>query len=152
MAGEQYNGPDFGFTNTGKSTLNKGNNTYVTTINDPNILHQFASYNALFTLSALSEDDLKNTPTLLNSKAHDIIVGSSGIGTDVNQSSPAANLAKATDGATLSDRLVSAALQSRQTLGKNRDLYMRRVTLNSIPGLNEKRRLTSVTQINMEII
>ena len=97
MANE-YNGPDFAGTITEKGTLNKGNDTYVTTINDPNSLHQFASYNSLFTLSALSQRDLEDTPTLLKSKAHDIIVRSSGIGADVNQSSPATDLAKATEG------------------------------------------------------
>ena len=147
-----YNGPDFGFGNTEKSTLNKGNDTYVTTINDPNALHQFASYTSLFTLSALSQDDLEDTTTLLNSKPHDVILRSSGIGTDVNQSSPATDLVKATKGATLSKRQLSALSKSRQTLGKNRDLYIRNVTMNSIPGLNEKRRLTSVTQISMEVI
>jgi hypothetical protein len=147
-----YNGPEYGFGNTEKSTLNKGNDTYVTTINDPNALHQFASYTSLFTLSALSQDDLEDTTTLLNSKPHDVILRSSGIGTDVNQSSPATDLVKATKGATLSKRQLSALSKSRQTLGKNRDLYIRNVTMNSIPGLNEKRRLTSVTQISMEVI
>ena len=147
-----YNGPEYGFGNTEKSTLNKGNDTYVTTINDPNALHQFASYTSLFTLSALSQDDLEDTTTLLNSKPHDVILRSSGIGTDVNQSSPATDLAKATKGTTLSERQLSALSKSRQTLGKNRDLYIRNVTMNSIPGLNEKRRLTSVTQISMEVI
>jgi hypothetical protein len=146
-----YNGPEYGFGNTEKSTLNKGNDTYVTTINDPNALHQFASYTSLFTLSALSQDDLEDTTTLLNSKPHDVILRSSGIGTDVNQSSPATDLVKATKGATLSKRQLSALSKSRQTLGKNRDLYIRNVTMNSIPGLNEKRRLTSVTQISMEV-
>ena len=73
MAETQYNGPDFGETITGKTTLNKTNDIYITTINDPNILHQFASYTALFTLSALSRDDLANTKILLNSKPHDVI-------------------------------------------------------------------------------
>jgi len=147
-----YNGPDAGFGNTEKSTLNKGNDTYVTTINDPNTLHQFASYTSLFTLSALSQRDLEDTPTLLKSKPHDIIVRSSGIGTDVNQSSPAEDLAKATEGTTLNERQTKALFKSRQTLGRNRDLYIRNVTMNSVPGLNDKRRLTSVTQISMEIV
>ena len=151
MANE-YNGPDFAGTITEKGTLNKGNDTYVTTINDPNSLHQFASYNSLFTLSALSQRDLEDTPTLLKSKAHDIIVRSSGIGADVNQSSPATDLAKATEGTTLNKRQKEALFKSRRTLGRNRDLYIRNVTMNSIPGLNDKRRLTSVTQISMEII
>jgi len=146
-----YNGPDFGFGNTEKSTLNKGNDIYVTTINDPNALHQFASYTSLFTLSALSQDDLEDTTTLLNSKPHDIILRSSGIGPTEN-----------TDRAPLSaedkkiidknERLKGAVEKSRSTLSANRDLYIRNVTMNSIPGLNDKRRLTSVTQISMEII
>ena len=154
MANE-YNGPDFAGTITEKGTLNKGKDIYVTTINDPNALHQFASYNSLFTLSALSQRDLEDTPTLLNSKPHDIIVRSSGIGTDVNQSSPATDLRKAFDdvpGSRENKRLLSAALKSRETLGRNRDLYIKNVIMNSIPGLNEKRRLTSVTQISMEVI
>ena len=146
-----YNGPDAGFGNTEKSTLNKGNDIYVTTINDPNTLHQFASYTSLFTLSALSQRDLEDTTTLLNSKPHDIIVRSSGIGPTEN-----------TDRAPLSaedkkildknERLQGAVEKSRSTLSKNRDLYIRNVTMNSVPGLNDKRRLTSVTQISMEII
>lgn len=149
------NGSDDGFGNTEKSTLNKKNDIYVTTINDPNSLHQFASYNTLFTLSALSEDDLKNTTTLLNSKPHDIIVRSSGIGPDANQSSPATDLRKAFDdvpGSKENKRLLGAAFKSRQTLGRNRDLYIKSVNMNSIPGLNEKRRLTSVTEIRMDIV
>ena len=146
-----YNGPDFGFGNTQKSTLNKGKDIYVTTINDPNQLHQFASYNSLFTLSALSQNDLEDTTTLLNSKPHDIILRSSGIGPTEN-----------TDRAPLSaedkkildknERLRGAVDKSRSTLTANRDLYINNVSMNSIPGLNEKRRLTSVTQISMEVI
>ena len=148
---DYYNGPDFGETITEKSTLNKGNDIYVTTINDPNTLHQFASYNSLFTLSALSQADLEDTTTLLNSKPHDIILRSSGIGPTEN-----------TDRAPLSaedkkildknERLQGAVEKSRSTLSKNRDLYIRSVTMNSVPGLNDKRRLTSVTQISMEIV
>ena len=53
--------------------------TFVHTVNDPNQLNQFASYTPLFTLSALSQADLENTKTLLNSKPHDIIIKSGGI-------------------------------------------------------------------------
>jgi len=151
MAETQYNGPDFGETITGKTTLNKTNDVYITTINDPNILHQFASYTSLFTLSALSRDDLANTKTVLNSKPHDVILRSSGIG-------PTENLDRAPlrpeDKKILegNERLQSAVEKSRTVLQRNRDLYIRNVSMNSIPGLNEKRRLTSVTQITMEIV
>jgi len=147
----QYNGADFGETITGKSTLNKNNNIYVTTINDNNTLHQFASYTSLFTLSALGQEDLEDTPTLLNSKPHDIIVRSSGIGpTENSERRPLS----AEDKKIIekNDRLKGAVEKSRNTLSQNRDMYIRNVSMNSIPGLNDKRRLTSVTQINMEIV
>ena len=146
-----YNGPDFGFGNTEKGTLNKGNDIYVSTINDPNALHQFASYTSLFTLSALSQADLEDTTTLLNSKPHDIILRSSGIGPTENtgRAPLSAEDKKILD---KNERLKGAVEKSRSTLSANRDLYIRNVTMNSIPGLNEKRRLTSVTQISMEII
>ena len=138
--------------NSTKSTINKTDETYVTDISDPNMLFEFASYNTLFTLSGLGKKDLENTDTLLKSKPHDIIARSSGIGTDANQSSPAVNLAEATAGANISDRQKQAILKSREVLGKNRDIYIKSVTMNSLPGLNEKRRLTSVTDITMELV
>ena len=132
-----------------KSTLKK--DVYATIINDPNTLHQFASYTSLFTLSALSQDDLENTTTMLNSKAHDIIVRSSGIGpTENSERQPLS----ASDKKIIekNDRLKGAIDKSRNTLSANRDMYIRNVTMNSIPGLNDKRRLTSVTQMTIDIV
>ena len=43
----------------GKYTRVFKNEKYVTDISDPNVLFDFASYNSLFTLSALSQDDLQ---------------------------------------------------------------------------------------------
>ena len=56
----------------------KTTKTYVENVSDPNQLHQYASYNTLFTLSALSEAELKDTRTL-DGVPHDIIIKSSGI-------------------------------------------------------------------------
>ena len=127
------------------------NEKYVTNISDPNVLFDFASYNALFTLSALSKEDLEDTKTLLNAKPHDVIIRSSGIGPNENQSTPDLS---AEDRKTIekNERLQGAINKSQETLRRNRDLYFRSVTMNSIPGLNEKRRLTSVTQIQMEVV
>ena len=50
------------------------------------------------------------------------------------------------------ERLQGAIDKSRTVLSRNRDLYIRNVQMNSIPGLNEKRRLTSVTQMTIEIV
>jgi hypothetical protein len=110
-----------------KRTVNKKSDIYVTTINDPNTLHQFASYTSLFTLSALSQNDLENTTTMLNSKAHDIIVRSSGIGpTENSERQPLS----ASDKKTIekNDRLKGAIDKSRNTLSANRDMYIRNVT------------------------
>ena len=147
----EYNGPDFGETITEKSTLNKTNEQFITTINAPNLLHQFASYTQLFTLSALSRDDLVNTAELLNSRPHDIILRSSGIGPNENNER---NALTPGDRKILeeNERLQGAVEKSRTVLERNRDLFIRSVSMNSIPGLNEKRRLTSVTQIEMEIV
>ena len=136
-----------------KSTINKvdGSKQYVTDISDPNVLYDFASYTTLFTLSGLGKKDLENTSTLLKSKPHDIIVRSSGIGPNENQGRSEIN----TENKKIineNDRLKGALDKSKKVLSQNRDLYIRSVTMNSLPGLNEKRRLTSVAEITMEIV
>ena len=136
----------------GQFTRKVKNDVYVQNISDPNMLFDFASYNSLFTLSGLSQRELEDTTQLLRAKAHDIIVKSAGIGPTENQSSPAENLARAFKGIKTNERVRGATIKSREVLGKNRDLYFKNVTMTSIPGLNEKRRLTSVTNIQMEII
>ena len=55
------------------------NKIFVHDVSTPNELHKFASYNALFTLSALNQADIENTKTLLTSRPHDIIIKSGGI-------------------------------------------------------------------------
>jgi len=146
-----YNGPDFGLTIEGPSTLNKTNEQFITTINAPNLLHQFASYTSLFTLSALSRNDLVNTTSLLDSKPHDIILRSGGIGPNENQTR---NPLTPEDKKILDEsvRIKGGIEKSRDTLQRNRDLYIKSVNMNSVPGLNDKRRLTSVTQIEINIV
>jgi hypothetical protein len=134
-----------------KSTINKTDETYVTNISDPNMLFEFASYNTLFTLSGLGKKDLENTATLLKSKPHDIIARSSGIGANENQGSPELNTENKKT-INQNERLKGAVDKSRNVLSQNRDLYIKSVIMNSLPGLNEKRRLTSVTDITMEIV
>ena len=56
----------------------------VVDISEPNQLFKYASYNVLFTLSALNQAELENTKLLLQSAPHDIIARSSGIGPDAN--------------------------------------------------------------------
>ena len=124
----------------------------------PNVLHKFASYNTIFTLSALSTREIRNPKLFFNSAPHDIIARSGGIGASANRNEkPAfeqdnqftdetkATIAKST---ALRDALGRASTEFM----KNNDLYFKNVEMTSIPGLNDKRRLTSVTNIMMELV
>ena len=46
----------------------------------PNPLHKYASYNALFTLSALTEGQIKSGSYLTDTKLYSVIARSAGIG------------------------------------------------------------------------
>ena len=69
---------------TKTKTSTEPNHTFLHNISDPNQLFKYASYNVLFTLSALSQNNLEDVSTLLNSKLHDIIIRSAGIGPFAN--------------------------------------------------------------------
>jgi len=139
-------GPNGKFKKTVKKEREK-----VFNLSDQNALHDFASYNALFTLSGLSENDLSSTKELLNSKPHDIIIKSAGIGPTENASESRLG-PKDRKIVESNERLQGAIEKSQEVLRRNRDLYFRSVTMNTLPGLNAKRRLTSVTEIAMEVI
>jgi hypothetical protein len=65
------NNPDFSPTTKKESQSAQGISS--------NVLHKFASYNTIFTLSGISEEELKNQ-TYLSNVPHDIIARSGGIG------------------------------------------------------------------------
>ena len=124
---------------------------------DDNVLHQFASYNTLFTLSALSTREIRNPKIFFQSKPHDIIAQSAGIGAGANsfngppsESSPFSDESKKT--ITKSKSLRDSLNRATTEFSKNNDLYFRDVQMISIPGYNDKRRLTSVTNIKMELV
>ena len=130
---------------------------YVYDVSDPNPLEKFASYSVLFTLSALGKADLEDTK-FLNGPPHDIIIKSSGIsGANDNRTGTGLNAENKrtvygnlhTDG---NKELGNALDNARKTFGKDRDMYFQSVDMTAIPGPNEKRRLTSVTNINMTIV
>ena len=123
----------------------------------PNVLHKFASYNTLFTLSALSTREIRNPKLFFTSAPHDIIARSGGIGAAANSNTaPPGERERFTEdtketirkNATLRDALN----RSTTEFYKNNDLYFKNVEMTSIPGLNDKRRLTSVTNIMMELV
>jgi len=136
----------------------KARTTKVNVKPDPNVLHQFASYNTLFTLSALNRKEIRNPGLFFSSAPHDIIARSGGIGSAANSNSvPDSIGADRFTEDTKETIRKSAALRdalnrSTTEFNKNNDLYFKNVEMTSVPGLNEKRRLTSVTNIKMELV
>ncbi len=150
-----------------------GKDTYLFNISEDNQLFKYASYNTLFTLSALSQAELESPKTILNSKLHDIIVRSAGIGpgdtTNKGKLDPYGSGygggewgGKGREGGGLSkenqeiiakhERMRKTHEKSQQEFRKNNDMYFRNVEMNSVPGYNEERRLTTVAKISMDIV
>jgi hypothetical protein len=145
-----------------KVTTSTTTRQFVQNRTEPNVLHEYASYNALFTLSALSQNDLLDTKALLDSTPHDIIIKSGGIGAEANQRGYGPlDARQGRGGETLSadnKKLVSSNERLAKTLGKaraefmkNKDLYFNSVRLSSVNGHNSDRPLTNVSNITMEI-
>ena len=76
----KYNGPDFGFVKNAKTMTDpyteaayarKRSINEISKKTDPNVLHKFASYNTLFTLSALSTREIRNPKLFFTSAPHD---------------------------------------------------------------------------------
>ena len=162
----KYNGPDFGFVKNAKTMTDpyteaayarKRSINEISKKTDPNVLHKFASYNTLFTLSALSTREIRNPKLFFTSAPHDIIARSGGIGAAANTNNrPPGERERFTEDTKETIRK-SAALRdalnrSTTEFYKNNDLYFKNVEMTSIPGLNDKRRLTSVTNIMMELV
>lgn len=171
---KNFNGPDAGFfiNNTKKIVTKDSSSPYRGPAGpyrrqsknekpqdpDPNILHKFASYNTLFTLSALSQSEIQNPKTFFTSKPHDIIAQSGGIGATANyrQGPPGGggrgltgdNKRIIEENTNVRDALYRATLE----FDKNNDLYFENVSITTIPGYNEKRRLTSATNITMTVV
>ena len=141
---------------TKTTTSTEPNHTFLHNISDPNQLFKYASYNVLFTLSALSQSNLEDVSTLLNSKPHDIIIRSAGIGPTANtkEGPPGQDILSPENRKTVNnnEKMKKALEYSQVEFQKNNDMYFKNVEMNSIPGLNEERRMTSVTKIQMEIV
>ena len=146
MKQKDYNVSNYAYTNTAKentTTKNKIDESRIV----PNALFKYASYNTLFTLSALTQAELENPETLLKGGIHDIIARSGGIGNP----NPTDNLSAENKGQIKSELGQQALGDARENLKRGRDLYFSKVEMINVPGLNERRRSTSVTNISMTI-
>ena len=120
-----------------------------------NILHKYASYNYVFTLSALGRDELNNPSRILTNTPHDIIARTGGIGPSQKFGTEAQddNLLKKTGDAGIAEEIARQNKQNNKEIGgktgefakkilsKNRDIYFERVEITSVPFYNQERKL-----------
>ena len=125
----------------------------------PNVLHKYASFNYVWTLSALSREELAE-PSNVGVKIHDVIAKSSGIGedgafkdlnTNVNdlykgnaQSATGLSTKQATE-------IKSAATNADAILRRGHDIFFEKVVINAVHRPNEARKMMNFTKIDIEM-
>lgn len=130
---------------------------------EKNVLHEYASYNYVWTLSALSQEDLKKPQSIAKNKPRDIIAKSSGIGTEGNFSSFNANgsvkgakeVVDGEDNGTKysefkhKDSVIRARASSNEILTRGHDIFFEKVVINGVHRPNEQRKMMNFTKIEM---
>ena len=128
----------------------------------PNPLHKFATYNTLFTLSGLTEAEIREPKNYLEKNApHDIIARSGGIG-ERNRFSNAIDKrieGVRDQGMVPHDRInfeaalsqVSEVDKSRRILERNRDIFFENVNILSTVAPNESRNSMNFTRMEFEL-
>ncbi len=124
----------------------------------PNPLHKYASYNTIFTLSGLAEEEIRKGAYLTNT-LHDVIARTGGIGPDGYRSGYRAgeyDRAKRgpVGGAMILDRLKERNKKyagSNSILERNHDIFMENVNMLSVISPNAERNLSNFTRMEFEI-
>ena len=119
-----------------------------------NPLHKAASYTTIFTLSGLTEQEIRSK-TFLTNAPHDIIARSGGIGNPRISRDPFAG----TGGAGAEDRIVRDAFkefsneyaESIEILKRGHDMFVENVNILSTLGPNNERNLANFTKMEFEI-
>ena len=122
-----------------------------------NPLHDFASYNCLFTLSGLREDELQSQRKLFNPQIHDIIARSAGIGGfgenlgGTNQpGNVTENLFRGED-TTIQPKIPANYRGSFNILSRSHDIFFENVNITSTVGPNTERNLANFTKMEFEL-
>mgnify|MGYP001190571494 FL=1 len=121
----------------------------------PNVLHQYASFNTIFTLSGITETELQSR-NFLTKPVHDIIARTGGIG-NANVSNRAFLDTQGQDpefDATLTQRkneFNENYQESIRILNRGHDLFIENVTMISTVGPNPERNLGNFTKMEFEI-
>jgi len=133
---------------------------FSTSYTEPNVLNQYASYNYLFTLSGLTNDEIENPIKIVNGSPHDVVARSGGIGTESKFSDFRQNefkFAKNTDKTTIEVKkariqdVIPDAQNSDAILKRRHDIFFEKVNITSVPRPNEERKLMNFTKIEMEL-
>ena len=129
-----------------------------------NPLHKFASYNCLFTLSGLTEAEIRDPKKYLTGRVHDVIARSGGIGTDTifeNADNPLSTIAEETVlGESVADRegkqlrnkkYLDSIKLSKDILKRGHDIFFENVNIVSTVGPNMERGLANFTKMEFEL-
>ena len=125
-------------------------------IKEINPLHKAATYNTIFTLSGVREQEIRDH-TFLKNSPHDIIARSGGI-VDANISSGGDPFA-GTGGANADDKIVRDAYKdftgrysdSISILKRSHDMFIENVNILSTVGPNAERNLANFTKMEFEV-
>ena len=115
-----------------------------------NILHSFASYNTLFTLSGLNESELKDSSFLTNA-VHDVIARSGGIGNPNLNRVKVNNLANAGPQIEIKDLENKAYEDSIRILENGRDIFFEEVNLLSTVAPSEERGMADFVKMEFQL-
>ena len=142
--------------------LNRKNNSF----EQPNPLHRFATYNSLFTLSGVTENELRDGSYLTN-PVRNVVARSSGIGTErldvdagrgvfgIQEQELIRNTKGSGGGAGLArDRItgyVDKFSDTLEVLRRNHDVFIENVNILSTISPNAERNLSNFTKMEFEI-
>lgn len=127
-----------------------------------NVLHKFATYNTIFTLSGLSEDEMI-THSYLKNPVHDIIARSGGIGDPLvsdgkykqQQDELRAQVQETKRGAFLHGKTFNEKYDPKTSvniLSQGLDLFFENFNMLSTVGPNSDRGLSNITKMNFELV
>ncbi len=124
-----------------------------------NVLHKFATYNTIFTLSGISEDELKSHAYLSN-PVHDIIARTGGIGDPkLSDGQYKSEMDKLTKERIWNEQRTGAKYNEKydpkksvNILSKGLDLFFENFNMLSTVGPNSDRGLANITKMNFELV
>lgn len=126
---------------------------------EPNVLGKYASYNYIWTLSALSREELQD-PKNVGKRIHDVIAKSSGIGLDgafrnFNEDINSLYKGNADVATTITkeqgEKIKSQAKNADKILRRGHDIFFEKVTMTAVHRPNEQRKMMNFTKLDIEM-